>query len=163
ADALVKQGASVVVIEARDRVGGRTFNQPLGADEGIEVGGQWVGPTQDAILALAQQAGGDTVKTYTTGNHLVYYQRNPEPHDGPGALTIPPSPAGDLTEFLSVVLGTLEPLAQQVNLGAPWDSAGIDVRALDGQTLESWKLANLTTNGARFLLDLAVEAIFACE
>src|SRR5262249_32678385 len=107
--------------------------------------------------------GVDTFKTFTTGNNLLYYQGSLLPYDGAGALTIPPIPAGDLAEFLSVVIGTLEPLAQQVRLDAPWDSAGIDVRALDGQTLESWKLANLTTNGARFLLDLAVEAIFACE
>jgi monoamine oxidase len=38
-------GHSVVVLDARDRVGGRTVNAPLGGGEVVEMGGQWVGPT----------------------------------------------------------------------------------------------------------------------
>ncbi len=62
-----------------------------------------------------------------------------------------------------VVLGQLEPLAKKISLATPWAVDGVDTRALDGQTVESWKLANLQTDGARFLFDLAVEAVFAAE
>ena len=49
-------GRSVVVLEARDRVGGRLLNHPVaGTDHVVEIGGQWVGPTQDRILALARR------------------------------------------------------------------------------------------------------------
>src|SRR5690242_6114341 len=48
---LVASGASVVVLKANDRVGGRTLNADLGGGKVIEVGGQWVGPGQDRILA----------------------------------------------------------------------------------------------------------------
>ena len=51
---LTRRGRSVVVLEARDRVGGRTLNHSLGNGRVTEVGGQYVGPTQDRILALAK-------------------------------------------------------------------------------------------------------------
>src|SRR5262249_40896762 len=50
---LERQGASVAVVEARDRVGGRTLNAPLDSNHIVEVGGQFAGPTQTAILDLA--------------------------------------------------------------------------------------------------------------
>ena len=50
-------GRSVVVLEARDRVGGRTLNQELGAGKVVEAGGQWIGPTQDRLAALAEELG----------------------------------------------------------------------------------------------------------
>src|SRR5215216_525952 len=51
---LKKRGHSVIVLEARDRVGGRTLNHPLGDGQAIEAGGEFVGPTQDRVLALAR-------------------------------------------------------------------------------------------------------------
>src|SRR5947209_17791968 len=60
---LAARGRSVVVLEARDRVGGRTLNASLGGGEVVEVGGQWVGPTQDRVTALARSLGVSTFKT----------------------------------------------------------------------------------------------------
>lgn len=160
---LRRAGASVVVLEARDRVGGRALNGMLPGGEPIELGGQWVGPTQDAILGLAREAGVDTFKTYTTGNNLLYYQGALSPYDGSGGAAFPPIPGDEQIEFLATVFGALESLAARVRLDAPWASDAIDVRALDGQTVETWKLQNLSSPGARFLFDLAVQAVFACE
>src|SRR5918912_3667129 len=64
-------GASVVVLEARDRVGGRTLNEPLGDGQVVEIGGQWIGPTQDRIAALARELGVDTFPTHRTGDRLI--------------------------------------------------------------------------------------------
>jgi monoamine oxidase len=158
---LVAAGASVVVLEANDRVGGRTLNTDLGGGKVIEVGGQWVGPGQDAILALAAEVGVETYKTYNTGNSLLHYQGALVPYDA--ATGLPPVPLADLTELIAVALGTLDALAKQIPLEHPWQADGIDTLALDSQTLETWKLANLTTAGARFLFDLATTSVFACE
>ncbi|MCL6739461.1 flavin monoamine oxidase family protein, partial [Streptomyces neyagawaensis] len=57
---LVAAGKSVAVLEARDRVGGRLLNHDLGDGQVTEIGGQYVGPTQDHILALAKEVGVDT-------------------------------------------------------------------------------------------------------
>src|SRR5919201_1173824 len=51
------RGAAVLVLEARDRVGGRTLNASLGGGKVVEVGGQWAGRTQTHILDLAQAVG----------------------------------------------------------------------------------------------------------
>src|SRR5213593_4198126 len=52
--------ADVVVVEARDRVGGRTLNASLGGGEVVEVGGQWAGRTQTHILEVAQAVSVET-------------------------------------------------------------------------------------------------------
>src|SRR5690349_10640335 len=65
ARALVAAGHSVIVLEARDRVGGRTRNASIAGGRYIaEVGGQFVGPTQDRILALAKAVGAKTFDVY---------------------------------------------------------------------------------------------------
>ena len=56
ARAVSAAGASVVVLEARDRVGGGSLNHDLGDGKVVEVGGQWIGPTQDRLAALARRA-----------------------------------------------------------------------------------------------------------
>ena len=63
ARALAAEGVAFEVIEARDRVGGRTVNEPIGDGKIVEVGGQWVGPTQDRILALIPELGLETCPT----------------------------------------------------------------------------------------------------
>jgi monoamine oxidase len=157
---LERQGARVIVLEARDRVGGRTLNAALGADHVVEVGGQFVGPAQTAILDLAASVGVDTFKTYNTGNDLLYYQGEVLPYD---ATALPPIPPAELTELVNALVGTLGALAQQIPLDTPWDAPDVDVRGLDGQTLESWKLANLSGNGGRVLLDVIMKTVFGCE
>ena len=48
ASALAREGVDVVVLEARDRVGGRLWNVEIGG-EANELGGQWVAPYQSAV------------------------------------------------------------------------------------------------------------------
>jgi monoamine oxidase len=57
ASRLVDAGAEVVVLEARDRVGGRTLTLPAADGTLIDHGGHWIGPTQDRIAALAERVG----------------------------------------------------------------------------------------------------------
>jgi monoamine oxidase len=156
AHALVARGHSVAVLEARNRVGGRTLNHPVGGGEVVEVGGQWVGPGQDRILALARELGVGTFKTHTAGAQIFDYQGRQTHFTG----LIPPLPEPDAGDF-GTLLGQVIALQAQVSTVAPWRSPG--AAGLDGQTLESWKLAHSSTPGARFLLDLAVKAVFAAE
>ena len=54
---LLAAGSEPIVVEARDRVGGRLLNEEIGDGKVVEVGGQWIGPTQERIAALAARAG----------------------------------------------------------------------------------------------------------
>ena len=68
---LAQAGKSVVVLEARDRIGGRiwTFHLPDGSP--IDRGGGWVANRHEAILRLASEVGASTYKTYDEGYHLL--------------------------------------------------------------------------------------------
>ena len=68
---LTRQGASSVVLEARDRVGGRVHDRVLEDGTVLELGGQWVGPTQDRILGLLAELGIATQPTPTDGDELT--------------------------------------------------------------------------------------------
>ncbi len=153
---LAHHGHSVVVLEARDRVGGRTLNQPVGDGEVVEVGGQWVGPGQDRLLARAKALGIRTFKTYTKGAQIFDYLGRQTHFSG----LIPPLPAPDAADF-NTLLAKIVQLTATVPLDKPWTAR--DAIALDGQTLETWKLANSSTPGARFLFDLVTESVFAAE
>ncbi len=156
ASELVAAGHSVAVLEARDRVGGRTLNHPLGHGKIVEVGGQWVGPGQDRVLARIKRLGLKTFKTYTRGAQVLDYGGSLSHFAG----LIPPLPEPDATDF-GQLLSKLIALPATVPLDRPWTASGAS--ALDGQTLETWMLANSTTTGARFLLTLATRAVFAAE
>ncbi len=153
---LVAAGHSVVVLEARDRVGGRTLNHSVGNGEVVEVGGEWIGPGQDRIKARARAHGVHTFKTYLTGEQIFDYQGKQVRFSG----LIPPLPQPDATDF-GDLLGKVITLESTVPVKSPWTAPG--ATALDSQTLDTYKLANSSTPGARFLLDLATKAVFAAE
>lgn len=156
---LRKKGHSVTVLEARDRVGGRTLNHKLGAGKVVEIGGQWVGPTQDRILPLIKELGLKTFPTYNTGENIYYRSDSPTPLQRYSG-TIPPANVASLVE-LSQVLSKLDQMALEVPLDAPWTAARAP--EYDSQTFETWKLANTTLGETRDLVDLAIASIFAAE
>jgi monoamine oxidase len=92
---LDKAGHTVAVLEARDRVGGRTLNHPIGHGKEIEVGGEWVGPGQDRVLARARAHGIKTFKTFTRGSQVLDYAGKVTHFTG----VIPPLPEPDATDF----------------------------------------------------------------
>ena len=66
---LKASGASVVVLEARDRVGGRLWtDESSGAL--LELGGQWVSPDQTALRAALDELGLDTFSRYREGDSV---------------------------------------------------------------------------------------------
>lgn len=152
---LQREGRSVLVLEARERVGGRTLNHQLGDDKVAEVGGQYVGPTQDHVLALARELGVDTFPTYdqgrsvfeVDGKRLVYR----------GAPLVNPLGLADAGRALFA----LDRLSRRVRLEEPWGSPGAD--RLDSQTLEGWRRRNVHSRLGRVTLDMVVESTFACE
>ena len=129
-------GYEVVVLEARDRVGGRTVNADLGDGKVVEMGGEWIGPTQDAIAELARELGVETFPTYYEGEHLARIdgeiRRHPEPF---------PELRPEVQVQVEAVLRDLEARAATVPVDAPWDAP--DAEALDATSFEEWVRANV--------------------
>ena len=69
ANRLVAEGRTVAVLEARDRVGGRTWTKDI---EGVtlEIGGQWVSPDQTALLETLDELGLETYDRYREGSSV---------------------------------------------------------------------------------------------
>jgi monoamine oxidase len=161
---IARAGQSVLVLEARKRVGGRTLNHSIGGGEVIEVGGQWVGPTQDHVLGLMRRLRIGSFETYNSGDNIYYRRGNPpETRRRRFAATgplgaIPPDP--DIGE-LAAALADIDATARTIPRHEPWRAPG--GRALDSQTFETYKRAIASGEGARFLLDLGIEAVFGAE
>jgi monoamine oxidase len=153
---LKQAGRSFVVLEARERVGGRTLNVDIGHGKVVEIGGQWVGPTQNRVLKLIKQLGLRTFKTFVDGDNLYYRDGTLQRYRG----TIPPVDPTVLAE-LATVLADTDSMAAQVPLEAPWDAAS--ALEWDSQTAETWKLQHALLPETRDLYDLAIASVFAAE
>lgn len=117
--------ASFLVLEARDRVGGRTLNQDLGGGHVTDAGGQWIGPGQTVVADLARQLGVGTFPTYYAGKTVVL--------GGKGKLAL------DLKGTFGSdkdIADALSELSRDVPAGAPWTSPRL--AELDKLTLGEW-------------------------
>jgi monoamine oxidase len=153
---LVAAGKQVVVLEAREQVGGRVRNGHLADGTVVEVGGQWIGPTQLRMEKLTADLGLETFPTYDTGDKVLQFGATTARYQG----TIPRVSPLVLADVGQAQL-RLDRLARQVPLEAPWSAPRSET--WDGQTFESWIRRNARTASARNLLRLYASAVFAAE
>jgi monoamine oxidase len=153
---LRRAGKSVVVLEARDRVGGRLLNADIGDGKVVEVGGQWVGPTQTRVLALARHLGIQTFPTYAEGENLIEWHSRLIRYRG----ALPKINAAVLVD-VAQAQARIDRMARRVPLEAPWLAPKAEL--WDGQTVESWLRHNVATPGARQMFRIAVEAVWAAD
>jgi len=152
---LAGSGARLAVLEARDRVGGRTLTV---THEGaaIDLGAQWVGPTQDRVLALCRELGVRTYPQHLAGRKVLALGGRTRTYRG----TIPRISLVGLVS-LGLALRKIDRLTGRVDLERPW--ATPKAAELDGETLETWKRRHLPTRDARAVVDIAARSIFAAE
>src|SRR5690349_6506139 len=67
---LLDAGQTVAVLEARNRVGGRTENALLEGHP-VEVGGTWLGPGHSEMRALVDQLGLSTFRTWNDDGTIL--------------------------------------------------------------------------------------------
>jgi monoamine oxidase len=116
---------SFVILEARNRVGGRTFNHDVGGGRISEGGGQWIGPGQTAVADLARELGVGTFPTYYEGRTVIL--------GGSGRMEM------DLKGTFGddeTIAAKLSALSRDVPSGAPWKSSR--AAELDKLSLGDW-------------------------
>ncbi len=153
-------GHSVVVLEARDRVGGRVWNYDLGHGVVTERGGTFIGPTQNHLAALARAVKVDTYRCYDTGDdvylngseRLTYSDRGP-------FGTAPPDPA--IASALAALVLGIDAASTKVSVDRPWDAP--NAAALDGQTLAAYITAQGASPELVELTASATRPIFGAE
>jgi putrescine oxidase len=131
ASRLAVEGRSVVVLEARDRVGGRLWNTEIGG-EANELGGEWVAPYQSRLHAVLEELGIELFPAYRDGDD-VYVDGSGRAHRHAGAGKGLSSAS---ERALKEADAKLDALAKQLDPEAPW--AHPDARALDTITFDEW-------------------------
>ncbi len=154
---LAGRGHSVVVMEADDRVGGRTENHSIGGGKISELMGEYVGPTQDHVLALARSVGIGTFKTYNQGQNVLLLNGSRSTY--PASVGFPT--AHPLFDEIVALLQTLDALVAQVPVDAPWTAAR--AAEWDRETLDGWMQANVSSPDVYKLFLAAINAIWGAE
>jgi monoamine oxidase len=155
ARALARAGRSVVVLEARGRVGGKTWTVDAPGGAWLDLGAQYIGPTQDRLAALVHAYGVDEFPTFDRGDGVFIF----------GGTTRRfrnglPLPAADQAE-IGRKLREIDELAMTVPAAAPQRTPR--ATEWDGQTAESWLHSTVTTAGARFYLGSVIGTMFGAH
>jgi len=147
---LFQASKKVLVLEAQDRVGGRTWSQPIGGEDFIDVGGQWIGKGHNQMYKLVEEAGLKTFPTFTKGKSILRRQAENKTYKGE-------TPPLGLLALLSVqkALNKLDKAASTISLETPWLSD--HSFALDHQSVGSWIDETISNKKARTLIKRMAE------
>jgi monoamine oxidase len=145
---LVEAGLEPVVLEARDRVGGRTLSEPIGDGFVAEQGGQWLAAGNERMGALAARAGGGLFQNHAGGVDLLEISGQIRRQRG----KVPPLRPLALIDVALARL-RLDKLVGSVPVRTPWRATRAE--QLDATSVGSWLDAHVRSREGRTLLDLA--------
>jgi monoamine oxidase len=154
---LTGRGVSTLVLEARDRVGGRVLSHPIGGGQVIDVGAQWTGPGQDHMIALGEEMDVESFPTPGAGMKGIDFTDGIRTEHGDD---LPQMDPGALAEVLTA-FRTLTQMSQEVPADTPWTAE--HAREWDAQTFQAWMDANVQDPLAKKRVRIAIEAVYAVE
>jgi monoamine oxidase len=153
---IAQAGRTVAVVEARDRVGGRVWTKPLDDGTYIDLGGTWLGPTQDRAYALAMEMGVGTYPTWDQGES-IFFSDDGQPHRFSGGIPM----TGVFTMLsMGAAVMQIEEMSKKVPLEAPWTAPNAE--ELDAQSMAAWLNSpfNVPDPQARSMLRKTCENFF---
>jgi monoamine oxidase len=153
---LTDAGLEIVVLEARDRVGGRTAAGSLSTGDAIDRGAEWVGAEHERVLELVEEFDLELREQYDDGVDRVAVAGDVFDHEERFRAL----PSGATSE-LHDALDEIESLRRDVPLGSPHEAPDAD--SWDATTLETWKREAIQTEAARGAFDAFVRAEFTVE
>jgi monoamine oxidase len=155
ASTLKDSGLDVVLLEARDRVGGRTHTIELDGVH-LDLGGQWLAPDQHRMHQLCRESGIETFPQFHTGEKILDLDGRLSRYSG--AI---PSLAPHLLVLMQAALSTVDRKTKKVDPSAPW-SAKKALR-LDAETVEGWARRRIPSQHVRDIMTVGTRVIFGAE
>lgn len=152
---LTKLGHDVLLLEGRNRVGGRSLTATV-AGIPVDLGATFVGATQDEVLALAAELGCETVPTFYHGKNLIRWHDRLREYRS----TIPKVSLIDLVD-VSRIQWRFERLRRQVRVSEPW--SGPTAHKLDRMTLERWLRSVHASASTRNLMAIVSRVTWGAE
>jgi monoamine oxidase len=151
---LKQAGRSVALLEARDRVGGRTFT--VTRDDGVWVdrGGAWVGPGQDRILALMNEFGVPEYKQHHDGDAMMVVGGKKHRYGGTIPWTVSPWAVANL----GIGLASIEEMSKAIPREAPWEAK--KAQEWDRISIGEWIHKNSMSKQAAEMLDMAFAGLY---
>lgn len=146
----------MVVLEARDRLGGRTYTRRFDDGTYVDLGGQWIGPTQDRMYDLAREYGVSWYPTFNEGKNILHLNEKIRTYTGL-------IPRMDVLSLLNIdyVLRRLESMASSVPLEAPWKAP--EAPRWDSISLEAFVRRHCYTPSCYKVVRAGLETVYACE
>ena len=149
-------GQQILVLEANNRVGGRTLTYTLPDGTCLDLGGQWIGAGMHRTYQLIEEFQLHTFPQYVEGQKQLYLGGSH--YTGSDLFTA--LPAKSQTE-LQTVADQLDELSLQIDLNQP--SATPSAESWDRMTIEQWADRHLQTDAARRLFKLLFRDLFSAE
>ncbi len=151
---LKQAGHSVALLEARDRVGGRTFTQVRDDGSWIDRGGAWIGPGQDRIYALMNEFAVPSYKQYVDGDAMMFVDGKKYRYKG----TIPLSMSPWVVANIGAVFLELTQMCKSIPLEAPWEAP--KAHKWDQLSYAAWLNKNTLSKPAHELLEYAISGLY---
>lgn len=157
ASRLHEAGKNIIVLEARERIGGRVNTHVL-PDSGVTVdlGAQWIGPGQHNMWNWVKKHQVEVFDCYDSGKNIFDYRGNISAYKG----TIPKMNPIALIE-IGIAMARLNKMCRQIPLESPWTAP--KAQEWDSITMDTWIRRNVKTGQARMAIHVGLETVFACQ
>ncbi len=144
ADQLKRNGYDVIVMEGRERLGGRIHTATI-AGVPVDCGATWVGPNHEAVRELAVRLKCELVPQYDTGEGVLSLNGERKV----GGLSAVPS---DVGQDLESIISAISTLVEELPAESAWSHA--KAAQFDSITFGGWLTSKRTLPATRKIVNV---------